>query len=229
MDNKDKNALRLLVLITTGKLADKASEMLGKHAMPVQYRLGASGTASSEIMDMLGLGSIDKCILMGSVKKEKGEMLLGKLHSELRLDTVNSGIAFTLPIASVSKLVLHILAQSEMKTGSEKHGKDRYIMTDTNYSLVCAVVNHGFDGDVMEAARAVGARGGTVLHSRRIIADTEIGIEALGGNEEKDIVLIITDVENRASIMNAISEKCGAASDAKGVLMSMPIDSVMGL
>ena len=60
MEHEKKVSFQLLVLITTPKLAEHAAEMFKKGALPLQYRFNAEGTASSEIMDMLGLGSIDK-------------------------------------------------------------------------------------------------------------------------------------------------------------------------
>ena len=228
-NNKKKISYQMLVLIATPKLADKAADMFCRNALPIQYRMNAEGTASSEMMDMLGLGSIDKCILASMVQKDMGESMLGKLHSELRLDTVNSGIAFTIPLSGASNLILHMLSQISDENTENKRGKDRYIMSDTKYSLITAVVNRGFSGDVMEAAKAAGAGGGTVMHSRSIINNDAIGFKALGAQDEKEIVLIIADIENKLNIMRAVSEKCGVNSDAKGLVVSLPIDSVMGL
>ena len=47
--------------------------------------------------------------------------------------------------------------------------------------------------------------------------------------DEKEIVLIIASAENKVGIMRAISEACGVKSEAEGVVMSMPIDEVIGL
>ncbi|MEE0970113.1 MAG: hypothetical protein U0M06_12150 [Clostridia bacterium] len=228
-NNIKKPSPKMLVLICTPKLADRAAEMLSRYSIPVQYRLNASGTASSEVMDMLGLGSIDKCLIAAMIDSDKGKMILGKLHSELRLDTVNSGIAFTMPLGGVSGIVIHMLREAEEKNTVDFGRKDMYVMTEATHSLITAVVNRGFSGDVMEAARAAGAFGGTVVHSRSILADDSIGLKALGAGEERDIVLIIADSESRLAIMRAVSEKCGAASEAKGIVLSLPIDSVMGI
>ena len=47
--------------------------------------------------------------------------------------------------------------------------------------------------------------------------------------EEKDIVLIVADSETKLAIMQAISEKCGIQTEAKGIVYSLPIDNVIGL
>ena len=93
MDYEKKVSFQLLTLITTPKRAEKAAEMFKKGALPLQYRFNAEGTASSEIMDMLGLGSIDKSVLISMIPKELSDVLMDKLRSELQLNMANSGIA----------------------------------------------------------------------------------------------------------------------------------------
>ena len=97
-NNQKKLSLQILAVIATSKLAEKAAEMFKKDNMPLQYRFNAEGTASSEIMDMLGFGSVDKCMLVSIVPKQFSKVMLKQLHTELKLDTINSGIAFTMPI-----------------------------------------------------------------------------------------------------------------------------------
>ena len=100
-------------------------------------------------------------------------------------------------------------------------------MAETKHAMITAVVKRGFSGDVMNAARSAGAMGGTVVHSRQM-GDLE-ATAMWGADEEKEIVMILADAENRVAIMSAISEKCGMHSEAKGLVMSMPIDSVTGI
>ena len=230
MENQEKTpSFQLLVLITNPKLADKATRIFRKSTLPVQYRLNAEGTASSEIMDMLGLGSIDKCILMSTVSKQLGDAMLTRLRLELRLGAVNSGIAFTISLSGMNKLLMRMLMKSEEENAVHNIRKVGNIMSDTKYALIVATVNIGFSGDVMDAAKAAGASGGTVIHSRWIGNEEVAASWGLSMQEEKEIVLILSEEDKRVEIMSGISEKCGMRSEAKGLVMSLPIDSVMGL
>lgn len=223
---KKKMALQALLMIATPKLADKAAKMFQKEKMPLQYRFNAEGTAPSEIMDMLGLGSVDKCVLISIMQKQHTDDILKKLRASLQMNAVNSGIAFTIPLNGVSNLILRLLSQNG--EGDDKPtGKDGTSMAETKHALITAVVNRGFSGDVMNAARSAGAMGGTVVHSRQM---GNLEATAMwGADEEKEIVMILADAESRVAIMQAISEKCGMHSEAKGLVMSMPIDSVTGI
>ena len=226
--NEGKAPLRVLVLITTPKLAGKAAEMFRKAGVPVQYKWNAVGTASSEMIDVLGLGSPDKKILISFSPKPVAGAMLKKLKKELRLGTINSGIAFTLPLSGANGIVLRILEQLNEKASEVVERKGHVSMSDIKYSLIAAVVNQGYSENVMEAARAQGARGGTVVPSRYIGNEQSQGFWGMSLQNEKDIVLIMTDNDKKLSIMQAVGEKCGIHSEAKGIVVSLPIDAVIG-
>lgn len=229
MENIQKKlSFHLLTLITTPKLAEKAAEMFKKAALPLQYRFNAEGTATSEIMDMMGLGSVDKCMLISVIPKEFSGIMLDKLRTELQMNAVNSGVAFTLPLNGMNNLILRILTQNAEENISNPEAKEKNIMTETKHVLIAAIINRGFSEDVMKAAKSAGAKGGTVIHSRRIGNEEATGFWGLSMQDEKDIVLILSNSQNKVEIMQKISQKCGMHSDAKGIVMSLPIDSVAG-
>ena len=62
MSYNDK--IRFLILITNAKLAEVAEQLFNDEDVPMHYRLVGSGTAPSEMMDILGLGSTEKDILL---------------------------------------------------------------------------------------------------------------------------------------------------------------------
>ena len=226
-DNEQKNTFVILALITTHKLAENAAEVFRAKALPVQYRFNAEGTASSEIMDMFGFGSIDKCILVSVMLKPFADAILKKLHAELHLSTANSGIAFTIPLTGANSLLLRMIKQTQEPLITNLRKENSY-MSEAKHSLIAAVVRRGFSGDVMDAARSAGARGGTVIHSRGVGNDEIAGLWGMNAQDETEIVLIIADAEDKVNLMRAVSEKCGVKSDAKGIIMSIPLDSVTG-
>lgn len=228
-NNPKKRPLHLLTLITTPKLAEKAQALFKKERLPIQYRFYAEGTVSSDLMDVLGLGSIDKSVLMTVVPKLSSETILKDLRAELQMTAVNSGIAFTVPLTGVNNLVLQMLSQSLPETLLNSQRKDDFRMTDIRHVLITAVVNRGFSGDVMDAARAAGAKGGTVIHSRRVSDEQTTALFGMNVQEEQEIVMILADAENKLAIMGRISEQCGTHSEAQGIVMSMPCDEVIGI
>ena len=96
------------------------------------------------------------------------------------------------------------------------------------YELVVAVVHSGCTDTVMEAAKGAGARGGTVLHGRRVGEEGEKSGEG-GVWPEKDIVTILVPRELRLPILEAVNRAAGLATECHGVLFSLPVDEVEGL
>ena len=228
MEHKQQAAYQMLMLIATHKLADKAAEMFLQQSLPIQYRANAEGTASSEIMDTLGFGSVDKCLLVSTVPHEYGREMLRQLHTKLRLDAINSGIAFTVPLTGATNHVVRMMNAAGEQNASSEHGKGDFTMMN-NYTLIAAIVDRGFSSEVMDAARAAGAGGGTVVHSRGIQSEQATAAWGLSVQEEKEIVLILAELDKKIDIMSAVSDKCGMHSEAKGTVISLPVDAVMGI
>ena len=97
------------------------------------------------------------------------------------------------------------------------------------FSMILAFVNQGFSEEVMTAGKAAGAAGGTVFHSRRVGSREAAHFWGVSIQEEREIVLILTKKEKKTEIMKAISDKCGAGTEAQGVVVSVPVDEIVGL
>ena len=78
--NRKKASYRILFLIATPKLVKKAADLFNQEDVPMQYLFHAQGTASSEVMDMLGLDGVDKNILMSMMPKAFAGEMLSKLQ-----------------------------------------------------------------------------------------------------------------------------------------------------
>lgn len=228
-DNHKTGAFRLLVLIATPKLTGRAAGMFKEGNVPIQYIFHGQGTATSDIMDILGLDGVDKNILMSMMPKPFADEMLKKLRKRLHLGMPNTGIAFTLMMSGSSGHVLQLmegLEPEEKKRFLERNEAD---MAENEYSLIMAIVNQGFSEEVMNAARPNGASGGTVFHSRRIGNEEAMKFWKISVQEEREVVLILAQKEDKLSIMQEIGRQCGMKSKAQGVVISLPVDGIAGL
>ncbi len=226
--NEKHISIRLLFLITAPKLANKAKVILTQKHLPIEYNIHAKGTATSEIMDALGLGNPEKSIVVSAIPHNAVNMIFEELTKELKIGSANSGIAFTVPLTGVNQILLKMLEKSE-DTEFENTGKGDSKMTCEKYSMIAAIVNRGYSADVMEAAKSAGASGGTIINSRRISDEEVSSIWGLSVQEEKEIVLIVASKSNKIDIMKKIGEACGMHSDAKGITLAFPIEDAIGI
>ena len=229
MTGSKKPAFRMLLLIATPKLVNKGVELFQEGDVPILHVFHAQGTASSEIMDMLGLGGVEKNILMSMLPKMFADKMLKKLQKKLHLGMPNSGIAFTIPMSSGSAQIvkmIEVLQTGEEQTRSERDETD---MAESEFSMIMAIVNQGFSEEVMDAAKPVGATGGTVFHSRRAGNENKLKFWGISVQAEREIVLILARKEDKLNIMQAIGRKCGINSKAQGLVLSLPVDGTAGM
>lgn len=219
----------MLMLISAKKLSPKAMQLFERENIPMRMQFAAHGTAKSDMMDILGLGGIEKDVFAAVLSKETADRFLKVLFDELELGQKNSGIAYTIPLSGISSLFMKLcVAEEETKEKSE-NGKGMEIVSENKYSVIAATVNQGYSEEVMNAAREAGARGGTVFHNNCIVADNAASFRGADFCEERETVLIIIENEKKLEVMRAITDACGIPTDAKGIVISMPIDSIMGL
>ncbi len=222
----------MLFVVTSPKLARKAELMFETGHVPLVYRSYGHGTASSEVMDMLGLSDEDKCILIAALSEIFADEMLKKLRRELRLGLVNTGVAFTVPVSAANGKMLKLIEKvNEEKGQTCDHNIKRSgsKMEEGTYELIMAIVNRGCSEAVMEAARPEGATGGTVINSRRVGSEEAMRFWGINVQPERELVLILADRSKKKDIMKAISENCGMRTEARGVVLSLPVDSVVGL
>ena len=102
-------------------------------------------------------------------------------------------------------------------------------MAKAKFELVVAIVNQGFGDSVMDAARACGARGGTIINARgtaRQEAEKKFDILI---HTEKEIVLILARNDIKDNILHAIYKEVGLDTPGQGIAFSTPVDDAIGL
>ena len=228
-DNRKKEAFRMLFLIATPKLVGKAMALFKEGNVPMQYVFHAQGTATSDVMDMLGLDGVDKNILMSMMPKLFADEMLKKLRKKLHLGMPNTGIAFTVYMSGGSGHLVQLIENLEPEETGKFLERNDADMTENEYSMIMAIVNQGYSEDVMNAARPKGASGGTVFHSRRIGSQEAMKFWKISVQEEREVVIILATKEDKLAIMKEIGQKCGMQSKAQGVVMSLPVDGIVGL
>lgn len=180
------------------------------------------GTATSEHLSVYGLDATEKVVISGVASGEEAAQLLKAAKRKLFIDIPGNGLMLTVPLKSVAGGKTLAYLTDSQKTGGKPS-------MEFKHELIVVILNEGYSDFVMDAARAAGAGGGTVLHakgtgSRR--AEKFFGVSLA---EEKDLIYIVAHSDEKAAIMSAISEKAGPGTKAGAICFSLPISSVAGL
>ena len=94
--------------------------------------------------------------------------------------------------------------------------------------LIVAVANEGRTDTVMNAARAAGAAGGTVIHGKGTASEEAAHFFNISIASEKEMIFIVSKKEQKTQIMRSVLEKAGPGTAAGAVLFSLPVTSVEG-
>lgn len=182
----------------------------------------AVGTAKDDVLARYGLAKKEKRIV-GTVATNPQQRVIFQLaRKQLYLDIPGNGIIAAIPIKSVAgQSALSFLTDSKITGGMPK--------MDFEYELIVMILKEGYADTAMDAARAVGAGGGTVLHAKGTGGAPGAEFFSVRFAEEKDMVYIIAHKDEKNAVMRALNIKAGPGTEAKGICFSMPISAVMGL
>ena len=97
------------------------------------------------------------------------------------------------------------------------------------YEMIVCVVNTGFSDAVMSAARACGARGGTVINARGTANPEAENFFKITIQPEKEAVMILVPAAIKDDVLHALYQKVGLQTPGQGIAMALPVDGVVGL
>ena len=155
-------AMKIILSIVERGQGTAIQRLYRKRQVPIHLQCPGKGTATSEIMDILGLGSSEKDVVVSFAAASAAKKLLHDLDNELRGHTGGAGIVVAIPISGLNSLIAN-LAAYHAESLKQKEGNE---MERTENSLILVVCARGCTDDVMSTSKARGARGGTVIKGR---------------------------------------------------------------
>ncbi|MCH5337390.1 MAG: P-II family nitrogen regulator [Acetatifactor sp.] len=217
--------LYLTTTIVDRKNGSKYAKLYKDNGLAVTFMTLGAGTASSDVLDYLGLESTEKTVIF-TVQEEEGWLALKKeLRQKLQIDAPGGGIAFTVPLSSIGgKKALQFLL-----TRDDYQKEEESVLKDTTHDLLIVIANRGYIDLVMDAARGAGAYGGTVLQAKGTGMEHAEKFMGVSLAAEKEMIFIVTKTEQKNSIMKAVMEQAGTDSEAKAVVFSLPVTDTAGL
>ena len=219
----DKDSIKLVVTIAERGQGNALAKLYDEWGVSCCYQCMGRGTASSELLDVLGLGTAEKDILLAIAQRSKVKRLFHKLENESGVAR-GGGIVFDMPLNGLNRLIATVLMnESEGRTGGmEMGGKGAH-------SLILIAVNQGHTDAVMDTAREAGARGGTVIRARWAGSEDSGRFYGISVQAEKEIIAIVASGDRRNAIMEMVNKKHGLKTEAGALICSVGIDHTLRL
>lgn len=225
---------RMMVAITKVEDGKRLEKLLDESNVPIWYQCRGNGTAPSELMDVFGFSGTTRLLTISILPKHQITALFDLMSKRLNFRQRGGGVAISIPVTGLQSHVITLL-KDKVRAEVEKKMEERsnMDMAETwkkqEYIVIWVSVTSGYSDDVIDAARAVGARGGTVIKGRRRNSDRVRQHFGVATQEEQDFVMIVAKKDKKSAIMGAICDQCGMSTKARGVVLSLPVDDALGL
>lgn len=214
MSNKT-NAI--IAIIEKNKSKHIYDTFLTYGALPY-LQLMANGTASSELLDMLGFGSNKREIIISLCNEDNCSFLMNQLKSREHIKLHTKGIIFSVPLNALSSLL-----NKNVNNFNNQIEKGDNTMTTASTSLILVAINHGHVEEVMATAKKNGAKGGTVFRANFNDNDYIESLYNVSLQQDKEILAIVANDNIKKNIIDNIHSQHGLNSKAQAMIISLPV------
>ncbi len=169
------------------------------------------GTVQNSLAEKLGMTQMHKEVIMIPSSNELCDKLHETINEEFMFRKRNRGITFSIPFK-----------RWPLQSSGEEMSRD------FPYFCIMTIVDKGRSKACIEAARAAGARGGTLIHGRGAGVPTDFYFP-LVIEPQKDIIMIIAPREKAFPIRDKIYFDLELGKAGNGIIFTLPVDRTGGL
>ncbi len=225
MNKQDMN-WRLLTLITDMDRRNKVEAILEDHGPLAYLILRAKGTTKKSWLHQIGIKDAEKMQLELLLDPARELEMMDALADGLRLDKPGHGILYS------TEVIYHLSKLSNLDPEKLHNICESICLTEDNeemYKKISVIVDLGMSDDVIEAARAAGARGGTVVHGLGTATSEHATIFGFKIVPEKEMVVILTPNEVVEQVILSIHSSLNLDGHANGILYVQPVTATVGM
>ncbi len=220
MDGVRGQDIGLITVIVDEGMGSRVLRIAREAGVPYGTVLLGRGAARRSWLDSLGLGDTRKEIIMLASGMDKAKGVLEELYGTCRFRKPGGGIAY-LKRLSAPEGVKQAEHNPEEGSGCDMTGA---------YKLVTTIVDKGLGEEVMDAAAAAGAKGGTIINARGTgINASGILFNTMEIEPEKEMVIILVRSEIAPAVAGSIRAKMDIDSPGKGIILMQDVEGAYGI
>jgi hypothetical protein len=114
--------LKLIIFIVDWGKAQVISDVCAEEKVRFHFISKGLGTASSDVLDLLGIGASEKAVVLCLEQAVMVPVLLKEVRKKLGFHSPGAGIAFTIPLSGINNPILGVFKASiykNQKIGAE--------------------------------------------------------------------------------------------------------------
>jgi len=214
---------RIMVLLSIverdkGKKLIKALEDIN---IKMNFQCVGFGTAPTEMMDIFGLGTKDKDIVISLASENTVKAMMSDFGTSFQSHSKYGGLMIILTTSAAGRVLTEILTHNENSVAEKGDGA---MKNEHHNNLIIISLNEGYADSVMQVARKAGATGGTVIKGRLADMENIADLETLQIDEEREILVILAPLKTSKQIMEDVNKEFGIHSKANGIITAIPTE-----
>ncbi len=221
MPETDNRIVAMLSIINRGK-AKAYMSMLDARGIGFHFQTTAFGTAPSEMMDIFGLGTNDKDIVISLAPEDAINSYASDLSKNIGGNFEYGGLMICVRLSAIGRISAELVSRASVD--KDGIGGKKKVKSTQKHQLILISVNQGYTDAVMETAKRAGAMGGTVLRARLLDSGVMEQLSNTEVHSEREIIAIFALAGTAAHIMEDVNRIHGVLSDANGVVVALPVD-----
>lgn len=99
--------MQLLFAVVNREKTEFFIDMLQAYEINMQMVLAASGTASTQIMELLGITASEKSVIISVIRRDRAKAALDALDNKFKTLKGGKGIAYTVPMSSIIGVAIY--------------------------------------------------------------------------------------------------------------------------
>ncbi len=215
-----KRPMILLSIVERDK-GQKLIKELENINIRINFQSVGLGTAPTEMMDIFGLGTNDKDIILSLGAEDVVKNMLANFGTIFASHSKYGGLMIIIEVSAASRVLTEILDFNNDKNPEKGDGA---MKNEHHNNLIIISVNEGYSDDVMQIARKAGATGGTVIKGRLAEVEQLAEMREIDMDGEREILCILAPLKTSRQIMEDVNKEFGLTSKANGVVFAIPTE-----
>ena len=184
------------------------------------------GTAANAVLEFLGVGDSEKDIVLTLAPAELARPVMDALRRAGSQGRREGGVAMMIDLASAANT---LSSRTAAKAGELSSARRIPMNQNDDHVLVSFIVNRGYADDAMAAARAAGAKGGTILNARGTGREEDVKFFGVTLVPEKEILLVVTEADKAEAIVEAVRALPCLEAPGSGIAFSLAVEEFAAL
>lgn len=181
------------------------------------------GTVRHPFLHFLSLQGAEKEMVLIAGRQEKIQGLMAHLNEVIPFEKAQRGLMFSLPIDQIIGSRIYQTPHL-ISIEAEKHKGEKVM-----YHLITTIVERGNAEEVIDAAQAAGAKGGTIMNGRGSGINETTRLFNMPIEPEKELVWTITPQEDTDRVVQSIRHHLAIDEPGRGVIFVQSLGQIYGL